>query len=81
VFDLVAVAMKKRAAFSAWSSTLYSFLFEDMLKCLLLRDRKWVAGTMHTMERETTVVKPHYMPRFSRLWRTDSRQYELANTP
>jgi hypothetical protein len=28
--------VKKCAAFSTWSSTFFSFLFEDMLKCLLL---------------------------------------------
>jgi hypothetical protein len=55
-------AMKKHAAFSARSSALYSFLFEDMLKCLLPRDGKWVAQTMFTRERETVVVKSHYAP-------------------
>jgi hypothetical protein len=29
------------------------FLLKDMLKCFLLRDRKWVAGTMCIGERET----------------------------
>ncbi len=74
-------AMKKRVAFSARSLTWYSFLFKDMLKCLLLRGRKQFAGTMHTGERETIVVKPQYRLRTPRLWRTDPHHYESANNP
>jgi hypothetical protein len=33
-------AMKKLSAFSAWSSTFHSFLYKDMFKCKLLRDKK-----------------------------------------
>jgi hypothetical protein len=35
-------AKKKRATILARSLTLYSFFFEDMVKYLLLRERKWV---------------------------------------
>ncbi len=70
--------MKKRVAFSARSSTLYSFLFEDIFKCLLPRDRKLVAQTVQPGERETFAVKPHYRPRLSRLWWTDPPWSELA---
>ncbi len=60
-------ARKKRAAFLARSLTLYSFLLKDMLKCLLLRERKWVAQTMHPKEREIIAIKPHYSACVSRL--------------
>jgi hypothetical protein len=59
--------------------TLYSFLFEDMLKSLLLRERKWVAQTMHPEERETIAIKPHYRACISRLWRTYPCQSDPAN--
>ncbi len=62
---------------TAWSSTSRSFLFEDMLKCLLQKDGKWVVETMRTRKREPIVVKPHV----PRLWRTDPHWYELANNP
>ncbi len=46
----------------AWQpSTFYSFFFKDMLKCLLLRERKLVAWTIHNRERETIMVKPQYI--------------------
>ncbi len=64
-------ARKKRAALLAWSSTLYSFHFKDMLKCLLLRERKWVAQAMHPKEKETITIEPNYRVCVSRLWRTD----------
>ncbi len=53
---------EKRVAFLVWSLTLYSFLFKDMLKCLLPVEIKWVPQTMSPKERETTVVKRHYRP-------------------
>jgi hypothetical protein len=52
--------MKKCAAFLARSVTFSPLLFKDMVKCLLLRNRKWVAGRMRIGERETIVIKPHY---------------------
>jgi hypothetical protein len=41
-------ATKKRAAFSEQSSTLYSFLFEDMMKCFLLKIQKTGIGNQCT---------------------------------
>ena len=57
-------ARKKRATFLAQSSTLYSFLFEDILKCLLPIEIEWVMQTMSPKEREPIAVKRHY-----RTWR------------
>ncbi len=67
--------------FLLWPSTLYSFLFKDMLKCLLLIERKWVAQTMHPKERETIAIKPHYRACVSILWRTDPHQSDSAMMP
>ncbi len=61
------------------SSTLYSFLFDNMLKRLLLIERKWVSQTMHPKERETIAIKPHYRGCVSRLRRTDPHQCDPAN--
>jgi hypothetical protein len=52
VFDLVAAAMKKCAAFSARSSTLFLPFQRDVeVEYLFLRGREWVAGTMRTGEK------------------------------
>ena len=51
-------ARKKRAAFLARSSTLYSFLFEDVLKCLFPIEGKWIPQIMCPGEREPIVRKP-----------------------
>jgi hypothetical protein len=72
-------ARNKRAAFLARSSTWYSFLFEDMVKCLLPMERKWVARTMCPGEREPIARKPHYRPRFIRLNRINPRLSGSAN--
>jgi hypothetical protein len=42
--------------------TSYSFLFKDMLKCLLLRERTLVVWTLHPKERETIAIKPYFGP-------------------
>ncbi len=73
------LAMKKRAAFYAWSSTLYSFLFKDMLKFLLLGNRKYVTQTTRHRKRETITVKPHFWPCLWRLWKTHTCWLEPAN--
>ncbi len=44
------------AAFLARPSTLYSFLFEDTLKCLLPVEIKWVTRVMSPKEKETVAV-------------------------
>jgi hypothetical protein len=41
-------AIKKHAAFSTWSSTFFYFLFEDMLKCFLLKTQKMGRGKQCT---------------------------------
>jgi hypothetical protein len=55
-------ARKKRAAFFTRSSALYYFLFEDMLKCLLPMEGKWITQTMRLGERDPIARKPNYRP-------------------
>ena len=45
----------------AWRA-MYSFLFEDVTKCLLPVEVKWVVQTMSPKERETFTVKRQYRP-------------------
>ena len=57
-------AMKKRAAFLAWASTLYSFLFEDIA---LIERELGPTDAEVPKKRETIAVKPHYQTSLPRL--------------
>jgi hypothetical protein len=68
----------KIAAFFARSSTLFFPLWSNEKMLASGRD-KWVVQTMSPEEREAIMVKHHYRPRVSRLWRMNPRWYDPAN--
>jgi len=69
----------KNVAFSWQSSTIFHPFGGHILKCLLLRDIKRVARTIHPGERKIIVLKPHYRPCVVILWRMNPHMSESTN--